>query len=95
MITTHSPYILTSINNLMQAGQLAKKDIVDPRKLGQIVPKRYHVDPDDVAAYHFENGTATSIIDEEEGLIMADKIDDVSIDLSNQFNKLLDLEFGE
>ena len=41
VITTHSPYILTSVNNLLQAGQLYSKASPEiDKKLSQIIPKR-------------------------------------------------------
>ncbi len=93
IITTHSPYILTSFNNLMQAGSLAKtlpkKKI---KELDAIVPAAQRLDPDVVAAYVLEGGGGRSIIDPDTGLISAELIDRVSDDLAVQFGDLLELE---
>jgi len=94
-ITTHSPYILTSLDNLMQAGQLAKNDKVDKTALAKVVKKELWLDPKAVGAWIFEDGECHSIIDQENGLIQASKIDKTSEEIAVQFDKLLDLEFGE
>ena len=100
-ITTHSPYILTSFNNLMEAGNVEKKLLAegDEEKLKQlydIVPKEQILNPEDVNAFsvtHDEKEPVKSIIDEESKLILADEIDDVSEQTAMQFDKLLDLEY--
>ena len=92
-ITTHSPYILTAFNNLIQAGILAE-DATEEKinRISRHVPKTRFLDPDEVAVYSLENGYCKSIIDEETGLIDANIIDEVSNELAIQFDKLLDLE---
>ena len=92
-ITTHSPYILTAFNNLIQAGILAVD--ATEEKIEQIsyhVPKTRFLNPDEVAVYSLENGYCQSIIDKETGLIDANIIDEVSNELAIQFDELLDLE---
>ena len=93
VITTHSPYILTSFNNLIQAGQLANtlpKDSLE--KLYNIVPQNQLLHIEDIAAYAVADGTATDIIDKENNLIDARIIDAVSNDIAIQFDSLLDLQ---
>lgn len=92
-ITTHSPYILAALNNLMYGGKIVK-DAPDKRdKVLKVLPESVLVDPANVRAYMMENGSATSIIDSETGLIVASAIDNVSNDLSDEFGRLLDAEF--
>ncbi len=92
-ITTHSPYILTAFNNLIQAGILAED--ATKEKIEQIsrhVPKTRFLSPEEVAVYSLEDGYCKSIIDEETGLIDANIIDEVSNELAIQFDELLNLE---
>ncbi len=99
-LTTHSPYILTSINNLMYAyivGNLEGKNI----EVNEIINRRYWMNPQDVSAYsilgdknqaHLEK--AEDIMDREENLIKAEKIDGVSNDINEDFSTLINIEMG-
>ena len=92
-ITTHSPYILTSFNNLIQAGILAEGATEEKiEEISQHVPKTRFLSPNEVTVYSLEGGYCKSIIDEETGLIDANIIDEVSNELAIQFDELLDLE---
>lgn len=89
-ITTHSPYILTSINNLLQAGSLYEQSI-SLDELEKIVPRYKALMLSDLSAYALENGRCTSIICPDTGLIDANVIDRISDDLAIEFDKLLNL----
>jgi ABC-type cobalamin/Fe3+-siderophores transport system ATPase subunit len=90
VITTHSPYILTSVNNLLQAGQLyAKASAASAKKLGSIIPKEQILKPGEVGFYALADGQAAPIMDKETGLINGDAIDQVSNDIAVQFGELL------
>jgi predicted ATPase len=100
-ITTHSPYILTAFNNLIQAGNTLKVLKEKPeqndllRELFKIVPENQMLDINDIAAYTIKNGMIESLINEENHLIDTNIIDDVSNEFSRVFEKLIELEFGE
>jgi len=90
VITTHSPYILSVLGNLLQAGQ--RYDGATPEvaaKLKKIVPQVFALRPGDVAVYSLGDGKARLIIDPETKLIEADIIDKVSMDIDEQFHRLL------
>ncbi|WP_099533928.1 AAA family ATPase [Limnothrix sp. PR1529] len=89
-ITTHSPYVLTAFNNLIQAGILSKSGHHD--QVLEVMPASQVLDPDDVAAYHVVDGHAHNIIDPETQLIDAQIIDSISEELAIQFDQLLDIE---
>ncbi len=95
LLTTHSPYILTSLNNLMYAytvGQINKKEV------SSIIEEKYWLNPEDVSAYMLvydkEKGgiVEKNIVDEETKLIKSEMIDSVSRDLNEEFDKLLNIE---
>lgn len=91
LITTHSPYILTAFNNLLQAGILLENASEEVQEqVRKIVPDP--LIPDEVAVYSVADGACQSIIDPETRLIQAEMIDSVSEDLAVQFDTLLDLE---
>lgn len=91
LITTHSPYILTSLNNLMYAYQVGQKNKEEANK---IIEEKYWVNPNDVSAYQLLiDGTCRDILDREESMIEADKIDEVSRIINQQFDNLMNIEF--
>ncbi|MBC7527319.1 MAG: hypothetical protein H7308_07185, partial [Chthonomonadaceae bacterium] len=95
VITTHSPYILSALNNLIYGAKLIEEDASRKDAVREILGETDLVSPKDVRAYHFENGSATRIQDEETGLITADAIDEVSQRLGMEFESLLSVEFAE
>lgn len=88
-ITTHSPYILTAVNNLILAYDIMKDKGED--SIIDIIDKNFAINFDDVAAYTIEKGILTSIKDIETRLIGMNIIDSVSDDFSEEFDKLLQL----
>ncbi len=95
VITTHSPYLLASFNNLVYAQQLAETLRDQPDKLKalyKIVPKNQQLALADMRVYGFENGTAHSLIDKESGLLSADLLDSASDVTAEQFGDLMALD---
>lgn len=89
-ITTHSPYVLAQINNLMKAGTLAKKLPTLRKRIAHIVAERSWLDPGDVRAYALHEGECKSLL--ADGLIDAVYLDEVSSAISTEFSELLELE---
>jgi len=91
-ITTHSPYILTAFNNLLQAGFLAANATEEKKKeIARYVPTSRFLEPNDLAVYSLADGDCHSILDLETGLIDTNIIDAVSDELAIQFDQLLDI----
>ena len=93
IITTHSPYILTALNNCIQAHNVAKLHPENAEEVNKLVPPQYQIAYEDVAAYYVGGGTVKSIMNEEFQMIDANALDDVSEELSVVFDKLLDLKY--
>lgn len=91
VIATHSPYIMTSFNDLIQAGQIAKESDEKAQKVKERFTTRQLLRYDDVAAFSMHDGQATSILDKEYGLISADALDAASQDISDDFNFLINI----
>lgn len=91
-VTTHSPYLLSALNNMIEAGNILKAHPEKEEKIAAVLPKEYWVDCDKITAYKIENGTIISILDEEFNIIVADQIDATSDEQSRIFSALLDLE---
>lgn len=94
LVTTHSPYVLAKFNNLIKAGALHKPSKPEfNSKISEIIPEISWLPSKSVNAYAIIDGCLTSIIDDE-GLIAADYLDDVSGDISVEFSRLLCLEMS-
>lgn len=91
VITTHSPYVLSSYNTLMLAYKVAQKNDELRAKVEKIIPSRCWINPDDFAAYYVDNGTVRSIISEKTGLISDNELDDVSEQFAAEQDQLLEL----
>ena len=87
IISTHSPYILTALNNSILAEEVFEKT---GRSIDAYTSEK-RVAFADVAAYQFEDGRIVSIKDEDTRLIDADAIDSCSAEINSDFDKLLDL----
>ncbi len=93
IITTHSPYILSALNNLMLGGQIMQKSNEKSSKIVEVLGKTPVVNPDVVRAYNFLDSSVSSIIDNETCLIKADLMDNISNALANEFEALIDIAF--
>ncbi|WP_310555908.1 AAA family ATPase [Flavobacterium sp.] len=88
ILTTHSPFILASINNLLLAYD---KGQTKPKEVNKIIKKESWLNPKNFIAYELKNGKARLIMDDKLGQIKENMIDIISDDFSNEFDKLLDL----
>lgn len=93
ILTTHSPYILSSLDNLIQAGNVVKKHPELKDEVEKIIPAKYHLNYEDVKVYFVADGTARLIMNEELQSIDVSELDVVSEDLNADFEKLLDLKY--
>lgn len=88
LITTHSPYILSSINCMLLGGRL--KDINLVNIGSEVLDKRYWIDSKEVMAYYVK-GSANNIIDPEIGIIELESIDGISDEVNIIQNTLIDV----
>ncbi len=90
-IATHSPYILTSFNNLLWADKSIKENPINKDKVCEIMKNDVFVSPNEISAYIVVDGKIEDIIDGGYQ-IAAERIDEVSNLLGNEFDQLIDLE---
>ena len=90
-IATHSPYMMTSFNNLILAGELAAKSKDMAEKVEERFAKRQMLRWKDVAAYSMQDGRAISIMDEDMMMISSEALDSASQEIADDFNFLLSL----
>lgn len=93
ILTTHSPYVCSSANNLLLAGDILSKSGMRARvALRGITSLGSHLDFDHLTASALSDGGAESILDVEHRVIDTSYLDRASQDLMEQREKLLVLE---
>lgn len=90
LITTHSPYVLGTLNNLLYADQFSGKRKKDA---SVVIPENLWVDYDCFNAFFVKNGTIDRCIDEEIKLIQNERIDEISKVINQDFDRLFELQF--
>jgi hypothetical protein len=89
IFTTHSPFVLSSFNNMLYAykkGSQANDEIKS--KINNIISAESWLNPEEFSAYQIVNGKAKSIMDRKIGLIKDNIIDRVSDEIVNDFRKI-------
>lgn len=94
-ITTHSPYLLSAMNNFLFAGTLIERYNNDIREgIERILPESSWLKPSDCSVYSLGeniNGDdiyCVSLIDENTGMIDYNTLDTISTTLSEEFDAL-------
>lgn len=97
-ITTHSPYILTAINNLVVGKDAYDHAQGNPEKLEaleKVLPADELIRLEDVSAYTLKNGKLESIINWENRLIGANLLDAVSDEFDTAFGVATEILYGD
>lgn len=85
-IATHSPYILSSFNNLIQAAESDNKDSIE-----KIIGGNAAVSFEDINVYSVASGTTREIKDQELHIISQNDLDAISDIISSDFSNLISL----
>lgn len=94
-ITTHSPYILNSLNNILKKGNLLEKYGNDKEKENEINNdvKIPHLFSEEISAYFIgSDGIGESMFDETEKYIYDDKIAEISYSIDEDARRLSELK---
>ncbi|MDI9308881.1 MAG: AAA family ATPase [Limnohabitans sp.] len=90
LLPTHSPYFLSSVNDLVLAN---KKGINSKNEVEAIgLRESFWLNPNDLSVYQLKDGEAFDIVNRETNLIGQNIIDDVSDEMNEIFENLLDIE---
>lgn len=90
LLTTHSPYILGTINNLLYANKISKE--VDANKLKEIIHPYKWLEFRKIAAYFVEHGEMQSCLDEEFEAINNEIIDGASDEINSDYDEMISLK---
>lgn len=91
IVTTHSPYILSIVNNLLFAHRVVAKNPKMRERVQKIIPQEAWLDSEKVSVYFLASGQCTSILDSDLGLIDQNQLDEISEVLGSDFEQLYDL----
>ncbi len=95
LLTTHSPYILTALENLMYANKLGTMDNGKYKnKVTAIVDEKYWIPQEDINVYYLGEEKEEDLMQRDDSLINKDFIDGVSEIINNDFDKLLSIEIA-
>lgn len=89
VITTHSPYVLSTLNNLIYAHNVGQNHYDE---VNSIISSDVWVDYAKVCAYHIKDGILHSMMDDELRQLKAEMIDGVSTDLNLEYDRIFDIE---
>jgi len=92
VITTHSPYVLTTLNNLLFKSKVSKliEDKVDSG-ITSVIKFDDKINFEDISAYSIDEGKAINLIDEQTQLINAKKLDSISYTINDEYSELMTL----
>lgn len=92
VLTTHSPYVLGTLNNLLYAGSIPERYLRDAEK---VIPEAFWVNSDRFDAWFVKGGKIENCMDWEIHMIQNERIDEISKVINYDFDKLLELQETE
>jgi hypothetical protein len=94
IITTHSPYVVTTIDNLVQANNVAAAKPEAKQELANLISPELWLDYNNISCYFFDKGTCHSTLDSETQSIGPSNIDDVSTQIGEVYKRMLELKYS-
>lgn len=88
-ITTHSPYIIAAINNLILAAKVGEEK---PEETRLVVPDHFWMPCENIYAGEVQGGSVEDIMNRELQMIALERIDTVSSNINTEFDQLFQLE---
>ncbi len=89
LLTTHSPYVLGTLNNLLYAYSVQQSDV---KAADKIIPKSFWIDWAQFDSWFVKDGRIEHCMDSEIHMIQNEKIDEISKVINEDFDKLLELQ---
>lgn len=88
-ITSHSPYILSALNNFIMADDCIKSGSIDLAEFQNVNGVGYPISFEDISAYTINMGKSKDISDYEYRMIGSDMLDSISEHFENVMNTML------
>ncbi len=87
---THSPYVLSTLNNLIMAYKVAQMSKETKEQVKELIKEEQWINPNEFSAYYLEDGIAKNIVSKR-GLISDNEIDDISEEITGEFDDLMQI----
>lgn len=91
-ITTHSPYVLTSMNNLYYAGCIIENNVSASKAVYETIDRNYVITPGELNARKITPERSYDLLNDEEGELSAYMIDDISESINETYTKLYSIK---
>lgn len=88
-LTTHSPYVLAALNNLIYAYQVGLRS---GEAVNKVTSDRFWINPSSVCALMVKDGAVEEIMDADLMHIMAERIDSVSAEINEMLDTLMNID---
>lgn len=89
VLTTHSPYVLGTLNNLLYAHTFCCQF---KKSANEIIPESLWINYRKFASWFVKGGTIENCMDVEIHMIQNERIDEISKVINDDFDRLLDLQ---
>lgn len=89
LLTTHSPYVLGTLNNLLYAHTI---DVKYAKEVHRIIPSQFWLDDNQFDSWFVKNGNIENCMDSEIHMIQNEKIDEISKVINFDFDRMLELQ---
>jgi predicted ATP-dependent endonuclease of OLD family len=90
VVTSHSPYILSAINNHIYASVLNHKHIAG---ISDVIPENMWLDEKNINGFFVERGTTIELFDQDLKMFKTELIDSASDLVNKEYTQLFNLEF--
>ncbi len=88
-LTTHSPYVLGSLNNLLYASQINKNVA---KEVSQVINNKFWIDYKSFGSWFFEKGNIIDGMDDELHMINNELIDGISKVINEDYDRLFNIK---
>jgi energy-coupling factor transporter ATP-binding protein EcfA2 len=90
IITTHSPYVMSYVNDLLYAEELGREGVAE--EIRSVIPEDLWIDANETAGYFVDKGTVRSMMDRETSILDWDGLDSASDDINEKFDRMADIK---
>jgi len=91
-ITTHSPYILSAVNNHVYAHLVGQKF---ENEVSKVIDKSQWINPNTVGGFLVDGGHLINLFDNELNMLKTELIDSASSRINNEYDQIFNLEYGD